>query len=205
MAPMALAGVFSRGRPLVATGTAALVAAVLALGGCTVEPPDDPPDATEEPVALRVTKAGGAGSIDADTRAEMESEVGDVLSAYVVQGFLGDYPREDFVRAFDSFTGGAARNAARDIDQLTAARFQDAEAVRATRLDARLSFLVDGDDVIGATAAVRFGFEVTEAGEARPLTLRGRLMLVEDEGTWSVFGYDVTTDGGGAFEGEVSS
>jgi hypothetical protein len=200
MGPMA----GTRSGPPRAAGTAALVAAVLALGGCPAEPPDEPP-ATEEPVALRVTTVHGAGSIDADTRADLESAVGDVLSAYVVQGFLGDYPRDDFVRSFDSFTSGAARDAARDIDQLTAARFQDAEAVRATRLDARLSFLVERDDVVGATAAVRFGFEATVGGEALPLRLRGRLMLVEDEGTWSVFGYDVTTHDARPVEGEVSS
>ena len=31
--------------------------------------------------------------------------MGDVLSHYVVEGFLGDYPRENFVGAFDAFTG----------------------------------------------------------------------------------------------------
>jgi hypothetical protein len=192
-------------RTLAATGRAALFTAVLALGGCTTEPPSDPPSETEEPVALRVTTVTGAGSMDADTRADLESAVGDVLSSYVVQGFLGDYPRDDFVRAFDSFTSGAARDAARDIDWLTAARLEDPKAVRATRLDARLSFLVAGDDVVGGTATVRFAFEATLDGEVRPVRLRGRLMLVEDEGTWSVFGYDVTTNAPGAVEGEVSS
>ena len=28
-----------------------------------------------------------------------------MLSGYVVRAFLGDYPREDFVGAFESFTG----------------------------------------------------------------------------------------------------
>ena len=41
----------------------------------------------------------------------MESEVSDVLAGYVVGGFLGDYPRDDFVDAFADFTstGGAVR------------------------------------------------------------------------------------------------
>ena len=37
--------------------------------------------------------------MDDDLRAQMEAEVSDVLAGYVVGGFLGDYPRGDFVDA----------------------------------------------------------------------------------------------------------
>jgi hypothetical protein len=189
------------------TGAAVLLAS-LALAGCT---PDQPagqaPPSTPESVALRVrtVPVDGAPSLTPDARAEAESAVADVLSNYVVSAFLGDYPREDFVGSFEAFTGDLAQKAAGDLEQLTASRFGEAEAVRATRLDADLSFLVHDSDSIGATASVRFAFEATVDGTERPLSLRGRLMLVENEGVWSVFGYDVVTDTGEAVEAEVSS
>ena len=200
MGPMAGTGGGARR----ATGAAALLVS-LALAGCTSEPPGPPvSQPTSESVALRVRTVHVAGSLDPDARAEAESAVGDVLSGYVVRAFLGDYPREDFVGSFESFTGNLARDAVRDINQLTANSLRSAEAVRATRLDANLSFVVDGSDVVGATASVRFAFEATVGGDERPLGMRGRLMLIEEEDVWSVYGYDVVTDSGGAVEAEVT-
>ena len=200
MGPMAGTG----GRARRATGAAVLLVSA-ALGGCTSEPsgpPESQPSA--ESAALRVRTVHGDTSLTPDARAEAEGAVGDVLSDYVVRAFLGDYPREDFARAFESFTGDLVREASGDLDQLTANRFRDAQAVRATRLGADLSFLVQDSDIIGATAFVRFAFKATVNGEERPMSLRGRLMLVDDDGAWSVFGYDVRTDTGEAVEAEVS-
>ncbi len=186
------------------TGAAVLLVS-LALAGCTADPPGgQAPPSTPDSVALRVRTVHSAESLTPDARAEAESAVGDVLSDYVVRAFLGDYPREDFVSSFESFTGDLARDAARDLDQLTANRVAQAEAVRATRLDADLSFLVQGADIIGATASVRFAFEATVDGSQRPLSMRGRLMLVEEDDAWSVFGYDVVTDTGNAVEAGVT-
>jgi hypothetical protein len=178
----------------------ALACAVLAVAGCSGDRSEDPdPPQPTRPVALQVKTVFGARGLDASTRTELETEVGDVLSRYVVRAFLGDYPRENFVSSFDSFTGGAARHAVEDLDLLTAARFADAAAVDATRLNARLSFLVDDEDVVGATAGVRFAFAVSQ-GEAEPrqFTLRGRFVLVEEAGAWSIFEYDVARDDGAA-------
>ncbi|HEU5454489.1 MAG TPA: hypothetical protein VFU85_02265 [Nocardioides sp.] len=187
-----------------ATGAAVLLVSV-ALGGCTAEQPDRPiSQSSAESVALRVRTVHGDTNLTPDARAEAEGAVGDVLSDYVVRAFLGDYPREDFARAFESFTGNLVREASRDLDQLTANRFREAEAVRATRLGADLSFVVQDSDIIGATASVRFAFEATVNGEERTMSLRGRLMLVEDDGAWSVFGYDLATDTGDTVDAEVS-
>jgi hypothetical protein len=190
-----------------ARGALASLALLLCLSaaGCTAEDPDEPPSSSApESAALRVRTVHVAGSLTPEAQAEAESAVGDVLSGYVVRAFLGDYPREDFVGSFESFTGDLARDAARDIDQLTANSLGEAESVRATRLAADLSFVAEDSDVVGATASVRFAFEATVDGEARPLSLRGRLMLVEDDGAWSVFGYDVRTDTGDAVEAGVT-
>lgn len=185
-------------QPLTVLQRCLLAGALLAgMAACTGDTTDDPdPDARS--VALEVEIVSGADGLDETERTEVETGIGDVLSSYVVRGFLGDYPRDDFVRAFDSFTSGAAREAAQDIDLLTASRFSDATEVVATKLQASISCLVDGKDVVGATANVSFVFEATEPGdEAQPFSLKGRLMLVRQGGTWVVFGYDVAPRDGG--------
>lgn len=187
-------------------GVAVAVAALVA--GCsTGDRPDDDRTPTAESAALRVQTVTGAERLDEATRTEIEQAVGDVLSDYVVEAFLGDFPRQEFVRAFESFTSVAARKATRDIDLLTAATVRDATAVRATELDARLSFLDRAGVVHGGTAAVHFTFEATmEDGSTRPLALDGRFLLeavAEDE--WSIFGYDVTFDDGDQSPAEAES
>lgn len=179
--------------------TGVAVAVALLVAGCsTGSPPDDEETPSAESAALRVQTVTGAESLDEAARAEVEGAVGDVLSDYVVEAFLGEFPRQDFVRAFESFTSVAARKATRDIDRLTAATVRDATAVRATELDARLSFLDEAGEVHGGTAAVHFAFEATmEDGSTRPLALDGRFMLeAGDDDSWSIFGYDVTFDDG---------
>lgn len=194
------------GTPGLRTAGLAVGASVLLLSGsaCSGDDPPDPPP-SPEPVALRVETVHGAETLPEETRTQLETEVGDILSHYVVGAFLGEFPRQNFLGSFDSFTVRSARWAAGDLGLLTASRFRDATAVRATRLDARLSFLVQGKDVVGASAGVRFRFEASlEGGESRAFALRGRFMLVEEDGTWSVFGYDVSRSGGGAIEAGVS-
>ncbi len=171
-----------------------LVAAMA--GACTDGQPEDT-EPNPQPVALEVEIVSGADELDETERTEVETGIGDVLSTYIVLGFLGDYPRDDFVRAFDSFTSGAAREAAQDIDLLTGARFSDATEVGATKLNARISCLVAGQGVVGATANVSFAFEATgKDDQPRPFGLEGRLMLVRQGGNWVVFGYDVTPHDG---------
>lgn len=183
------------GMPRLRAAAVAAVVAWLAAACSTGAPPRDPE--TPDAAALRVRTVTGAERLDERTRADVEGAVGDVLSAYVVKAFLGEYPREDFVRSFESFTGTAARDAAGDIDLLTAAAVPDATAVLATDLDARLSFLTQGRTVHGGTATVHFAFEATrEDGTTQPITLDGRFMMEAEEGTWSVFGYDVSFDDG---------
>jgi hypothetical protein len=197
-------GTRTRGPRAVAVTVAVSTLVAPLLTACTDDDPENSPPSAQ-PLALHVETGRGAGTLSDRARTTVETEVGDVLSSYVVSGFLGEYPRDDLVRAFDDFTAGASREAAKDVDLLTGARFQDASAIRATRLDARLSVLVLDRDVVGATAAVRFGFEADVDGEAQPFTLRGRFLLKDDAGTWTVFGYDVQRDDGGSAQAEVSS
>ncbi|MBD3926689.1 hypothetical protein IEZ26_18870 [Nocardioides cavernae] len=197
----------SRRRGWTARVGVAVAAAVLAAGCSDNSPPDDEGDPTAESAALRVQTVTGAERLDEQTRTEVEGAVGDVLSDYVVAAFLGEFPRQEFVQAFEPFTSVAARKATRDIDLLTAATARDATAVRATDLDARLSFLTQAGEVLGGTAKVHFAFDATmEDGTTRPLALDGRFMLVpDDDGTWSIFGYDVRFDDGDETPAEAES
>ena len=192
--------------PVVARAALAVVVAGLAalvVAGCQPGASPEEPDPSQDSAALRVQVVSGAEGLDESARTEIEGSIGDVLSAYVVEGFLGEFPREGFVRAFESFTSGAARSAARDIDRLTAAAVPDTTDVRATRLDARISLLAPDRSTIGATAAVSFAFEATMPdGTTRPVTLDGRFLLEDDGEGWSVFGYDVTMDDGATVEAE---
>ena len=96
--------------------------------------------------------------------------------------------------------------ATRDIEPLTAASASDATAVRATELDARLSFLTRAGTVHAGTAAVHFAFEATmEDGSTRPLVLDGRIMLDAEGGTWRIFGYDVAFDDGLVVDADTGS
>lgn len=192
----------SAGRAVLRTGAIATLTALVAACS-TGSTPDDGDSSTPESAALRVQTVSGADQLDERTRAELEGAVGDVLSAYVVDAFLGEFPRQEFVRSFESFTSGAARSAAGHIDRLTAASVRDATAVRATELDARLTFLTQSDDVHAGTARVHFAFEATmENGTTRPLVLDGRFLLDAERGTWSIFGYDVTFDDGEPVDAE---
>ena len=171
--------------------------ATLAAGCSTGNPPEDDRTPSAESAALRVQTVSGAERLDEQTRSEIEGEVGDVLSDYVFEAFLGDYPRDEFVQSFEAFTSDAALEAAGDIDDLTAATAADATAVRATELDARLSFLTRGGQVYAGSAAVHFAFEATfEDGSTRPLVLDGRIMLDDTGDSWRIFGYDVALDNG---------
>jgi hypothetical protein len=165
---------------------------VVPLGACTddSEKPPEPDDGPDR-VALELSLGPGAEGLGTEARDDLQNDVGAVLSTYVVEGFLGDYPREDFVSVLDSFTTGLAPRAAQNLEQITGASFADAEKVVATRLQARISAFVPGREALGVSAAVDFAFEVTEGGTTREATLRGRLMLEPENGDWKIFGYDV--------------
>ena len=189
-------------------GVAGVVAAVaiLAAGCSTGNPPEGDRPQREQSAPLRVETGFGADRLDAQTRTGLEGEVGDVLSDYVVEAFLGTFPREDFVQSFGRFTSRAARKAAGKIDVLTAASASDATAMRATELDARLSFVTQRHTAYAGSATVRFAFEATmDDGSTRPLVLDGRILLEADDDAWQIFGYDLRLDDGVAVDADTGS
>jgi hypothetical protein len=180
---------------------AAVVACLVALTACTDDSDDPaPPDGGLESVALELSLGPGADGLTPEARDDLQNDVGAVLTTYVVEGFLGDYPRDDFVGVLDSFTAGEAPRAARRLEQITGTSFADAEKVVATRLRARISTFAPSQEALGVSAAVEFAFDVTEGGATREETMRGRLMLTPENGEWRIFGFQV--DG---IEPEVAS
>ena len=162
--------------------------------------PDEPADAAHQVVSVKTR------GIDEETRTRLESEVGDVLASYVVEGFLGDHPRKDFVRALSDFSTGLADDGGRDLTTLTLAETPDIAAVRATRLKANLAFFNPGGDVVGASAFVDLDFDLTfEDGTTRQVTRTGRFSLGRSDGVWQVTGYKICCSDPAAVQAETTS
>lgn len=178
-------------RSVVAWTTAVTLA--LTMAGCPADPTE--PNRPDPEVALELTLAGGARDMTPRARDQLVADVGDALTSYVIGAFLGDYPRDDFVAALNAFTGKAAQEAAEDLDLLTASGLEDTTAVTASRLVASITAFAPDGEVGGASAEIDFAFEVaTSGGTSHGLTLDGRLVLTPEQGTWKIFGYDVTQD-----------
>jgi hypothetical protein len=171
---------------------ACLVGCLASLAACTDDSDDpSPPNDGPTSVALELSLGPGADGLTTEARDDLQNDVGALLTTYVVDGFLGDYPREDFVSVLDSFTAGEAPHAAQELEQITGTSFAAADQVVATRLEARLSTFAPGKEALGVSAAVDFAFDVTEGGETREETMSGRLLLTPENGEWRIFGFQV--------------
>jgi hypothetical protein len=178
-----------------ALAVVAAVAILVPVGACTDDPHDPVPSGDgPKSVALQLSMGPGADRLDTDARDELQNDVATVLSTYVVDGFLGDYPREDFVKTLDLFTSGVAQKAAKRIEEITGAGFKDVDAVAASRLRASISTFAPAHAAVGASAHVDFAFEVTTGDSVRQVTVQGRLMLAPVAGQWKIFGFALRTD-----------
>lgn len=167
------------------------LACAVALAGCTRSPDEAPEPPDQAP--LQIELVTGVSGLSREQRQQLQRQVGDVLSDYVVGAFLGDYPRDDFVDALASFTSRAAEQAAGDLDLLTARRYGDADEVVAERLVARVSAFPAEGEAAGATARVRFRFVARDGqGDPRAFEVAGRLGLLPDDDEWRIFAYEVT-------------
>ena len=193
--------------PMARRVLAGALVTVLLVGFAACSGDDSSPPGPDEPadVALQVVSVKTRG-IDEETRTRLESEVGDVLASYVVEGFLGDHPRNDFVRALSDFSTGLADDGGRDLTTLTLAETPAIAAVRATRLKANLAFFNPGGDVVGASAFVDLDFDLTfEDGTTRQVTRTGRFSLGRSDGVWQVTGYKICCSDPAAVQAETTS
>ena len=178
---------------------AAVMACLVPVGACTGDSDDpSPPDGGPKSVALQLSLGPGADDLGTAARDELQNAVGKLLSTYVVDAFLGDYPRSDFVKTLDLFTIGVTQKAATQIEEITGAGFKSADSVVASRLQASISTFAPGRSAVGASAHVDFVFDVTQDGATRQVTVQGRLMLAPVEGQWKFFGFALRTDDPGA-------
>jgi hypothetical protein len=143
---------------------------------------------------MELSLGPGSEDLSAAARDDLQNGVGAALSTYVVEGFLGDYPRDDFVGALDTFTSGVASKAATDIEEITGAGFKTADEVVATRLRASISTFAPEREAVGVSARVDFVFDVTQEDTTRQVSVSGQLMLMPVEGDWKIFGYRLSTD-----------
>ncbi len=193
--------------PMARRVLAGALVTVLLVGFAACSGDDSSPPGPDEPadVALQVASVKTRG-IDEETRTRLESEVGDVLASYVVEGFLGDHPRDDFVRALSDFSTGLADDGGRDLTTLTLAETPAIAAVRATRLKANLAFFNPGGDVVGASAFVDLDFDLTlEDGTTRQVTRTGRFSLGLSYHVWQVTGYKICCSDPAAVQAETTS
>ena len=168
---------------------------VASLAACTGGDEDDTaddvtptPTPTAEAVALHVGRLGVRGDLSDRARSRVHEGITTSVEGYLQAALLGDYPRSDFTLA--GFTKGAAQDARRDLDVLTGKAFADAESVTAKALKADVVVLAPEGRPAGATAKIRFALDV----DGVPVVVRGRLLLTPDQGTWRIFGYDVSSN-----------
>jgi hypothetical protein len=169
---------------------------VVVLGACTGDGGSPPPDQPADHVALELSMGPGATGLSTEARDQLQNDVGAVLSTYVVDAYLGDYPRDDFADALDSFSKSFTDRAATHLELLTGAGFgEGVESVSAARLSASIASFVPQEQVVGATAIVDFAFDVQANGTTSEITRQGRLMLMPEDGKWKIFGFELTPEG----------
>jgi len=181
----------SKGIALSLVGLVLAATAVGCTGGDDGDQSDDTTSPTPtEPAAapLKVSVQKVAGELTKKSRQRVLADVGDTVQKYLDGAFLGDYPHGEFALA--GFTQGAEQQAVKDLDLLTGRAFREASSVSAKQLKAQLSVLAPQGRPAGATARVRFAFDV----DGTPVTVTGRLMLTPHEGTWRIFGYDISSN-----------
>ncbi len=151
-----------------------------------IPPPSDGP----ESVALELSLGPGADGLTTEARDDLQNDVGAVLTTYVVEGFLGDYPRDDFVER--RWTRSPAASPARPPGTSSRSPERGSRTpTRSWRPGCRPASPPSRPvgKAVGVSAHVDFAFDVTEGESTREVTLRGRLMLMPVDGEWKIFGY----------------
>jgi hypothetical protein len=189
---------------------AGLVALALASGGCSSSGSSSPAAAPTtggsqaggvRPVASTVVLGKVAGTIRKKSwkvftqhRKHLLTRVGQAVDTWLDGGFVGvDYPRHSFGTAFAAFTTPAKHDARHQRRLMTNWHLRKRiDGVRVKKRKVSVDVLAPRGRPAGATAHVNLVFKTTGQAEKR-VTVRGRLFLAPDpQGTWRIFGYDVS-------------
>ena len=162
--------------------------------------PETPPP---PPARVRVTRV--SGKLKEKDQEVLADNVRKVVMAYFDDAFLGgDYPRDSFGDAFDTFSTGAARQADGDRDLLTNRVLgPTTQAIEVRRRTAYLSVLAPYKVAAGVTAKVQLRFVADQGDDpAQLVNVKGRLLLTRKKsGGWQIFGYDLARSARAVGEG----
>ena len=151
------------------------------------------PVAPAPPARVRVTRV--SGELKARDQEVLADNVRKVVTAYFDDAYLGgDYPRDSFRDAFDTFSAGAARQADGDRDLLTNRVLgPTTRGIEVRRRTAYLSVLAPYKVAAGVTARVQLRFVADQGDDpAQLVNVKGRLLLTRKKsGGWQIFGYDL--------------
>jgi hypothetical protein len=143
----------------------------------------------------RVKGQGAEGTGNPDTLRSTAEDVRSTLDAMYVAGFVdpGKWEGGTFPEVLEVFSGPAARQARRDLEDLTlgpTSRRLELVQPKPGRLN--VSFLLNGSQPIAAVAFTTFrGVGELASGGRLDIQHRGEYMLREVEGSWLIVGYDV--------------
>jgi hypothetical protein len=178
----------------------AALALACAVAGCSgddepAEPAASSPGSTATeaaPVVTETTLRNVGSDFGATQRDKLKAGVNGAVDPWFDNAFLGDFPRTDYAAAFTGFSKGAAADAAgRDLALLTNQAIGDQiESATATKRRIKLEVFTRAGHAHGATAYFTLDFD-TAGTLAESRRVRGQLYLVNQKGSWKVFGYDV--------------
>jgi hypothetical protein len=166
------------------------------------------PDVPEFSFELeRVKGQGPDGAGNAEALRGPAEDLRSTLDAMYVAGFVDPGKWEDgrFPEVLEAFSGSAARQARRDLEDLTLGpTSRRVETVQPKPGRLNISFLLDGTRPIAAVAFTTFrGVGELTSGGRLDIQHRGEYVMRVVEGSWLIVGYDVdgslerTSSGGG--------
>jgi len=166
------------------------------------------PDVPEFSFELeRVKGVGPDGSGDAEVLQGPAEDLRSTLDAMYVAGFVdpGKWEEGRFPEVLEAFSGDAARQARRDLEDLTLGpTSRRLETVQPKPGRLKVSFLLDGTRPIAAVAFTTFrGVGDLTSGGRLEIQHRGEYVMRVVDGSWLIVGYDVdgslerTSTGGG--------
>jgi hypothetical protein len=143
----------------------------------------------------RVKGQGTDGPGNPDALRSTAEDVRSTLDAMYVAGFVDPGKWEDgrFPEVLEAFSGPAARQARRDLEDLTLGpTSRRLELVRPEPGRLNVSFLLDGTRPTAAVAFTTFrGVGELTGGGRLDIQHRGEYMMRVVDGSWLIVGYDV--------------